>query len=50
MTGSDDTPKTKTLELESGSESIKNSAGIPQIGMAIWIQLASTFALYKMAF
>merc|ERR1712029_1271458 len=50
MTGSDDTSKPKTLELESGSESIENSAGIPQIGMAIWIQLASTFALYMMAF
>ena len=24
-----------------------NGAGIPQLGMAIWIQLASTFALNK---
>merc|ERR1712029_459923 len=39
MTGSDDTPKTKELELK--AEAKENSAGIPQIGMAIWIQLAS---------
>merc|ERR1712227_620002 len=46
MTGADDTPKTKALELKAEA----NGAGIPQIGMAVWIQLASTFALYKMAF
>jgi len=37
----------KALELKVGPA---NGAGIPQLGMAIWIQLASTFALYKVAF
>merc|ERR1712012_475575 len=46
MTGADDTEVSKTLELKAEA----NGAGIPQIGMAVWIQLASTFALYKMAF
>merc|ERR1712012_1350830 len=46
MTGADDKSKTKALELKAEA----NGAGIPQIGMAVWIQLASTFALYKMAF
>lgn len=35
------------LELTVGPA---NGAGIHQLGMAIWIQLASTFALYKVAF
>merc|ERR1712029_71609 len=41
MTG-DDGEAQKDLELTVGPA---NGAGIPQLGMAIWIQLASTFAL-----
>merc|ERR1712018_371409 len=40
-TGADD-----DLAKEPGTA---NGAGIHQLGMAIWIQLAATFALYKVA-
>ena len=32
-----------------GTKGTANGAGIHQLGMAIWIQLAATFALYKVA-